>query len=35
MDNGNVKKLAEENDAERYVKKFSTYNHLIFMLFCF
>ena len=33
LDKGNIKKIAKGNDAERYVKKFSTYNHLIVMLF--
>jgi len=30
---GEVKKLAKKNGSERYVKKFSTYNHMVVMLF--
>ncbi len=33
IDKPEIKKIAKEQGAERYVKKFSTYNHLIVMLF--
>ncbi len=33
IDKGEVKKLAKKNGSERYVKKFSTYNHMVVMLF--
>jgi hypothetical protein len=33
IDKGEIKKIAKANGAERYVKKFSTYNHVIVMLF--
>jgi len=36
IDKSEIKKIARRHNAERYVKKFSTYNHLIVMLFvCF
>jgi Domain of unknown function (DUF4372) len=33
LDKGKIKKIAKKNSAERYVKKFSTYNHIVVMLF--
>lgn len=33
IDKSEIKKIAEQHGAERYVKKFSTYNHVIVMLF--
>lgn len=33
IDRGEVKKIAKKNRSERYVKKFSTYNHMVVMLF--
>jgi len=33
LDKGEIRKIAKKNDAERYVKKFSTYNHVVVMLF--
>lgn len=33
IDKSEVKEIARRNNAERYVKKFTTYNHLIVMLF--
>lgn len=33
IDKSEVKRIAKINGAERYVKKFTTYNHLIVMLF--
>jgi len=33
IDKGEIKKIAREHGAERYVKKFTTYNHIIVMLF--
>jgi hypothetical protein len=33
IDKREVRKIARKHDAERYVKKFTTYNHLIVMLF--
>lgn len=33
IDKSEVKKIARQHGAERYVKKFTTYNHLIVMLF--
>ncbi|PZX49568.1 IS4 family transposase [Algoriphagus chordae] len=33
IDKNEVKNIAKRNGAERYVKKFSTYNHLVVMLF--
>jgi hypothetical protein len=30
---GDVKRIAKQHKAERYVKKFSTYNHMVVMLF--
>ena len=33
IDKSEIRKIAKQHDAERYVKKFTTYNHLIVMLF--
>ncbi|TDN89138.1 IS4 transposase [Salegentibacter sp. 24] len=33
IDKSEVRKIAREHSAERYVKKFTTYNHLVVMLF--
>ncbi len=33
IDKGAVKKIAKKHGSERYVKKFSTYNHMVVMLF--
>ncbi len=33
LDKGKIRKIAMENLADGYVKKFSTYNHLVVMLF--
>jgi hypothetical protein len=33
IDKSEIKKIARQHGAERYVKKFTTYNHLIVMLF--
>lgn len=33
IDKSEIRKIARQHDAERYVKKFTTYNHLIVMLF--
>lgn len=33
IDKSAIKKIAKQHGAERYVKKFSTYNHVIVMLF--
>jgi len=33
IDKSEIKKIAKQHGAERYVKKFSTYNHVIVMLF--
>ena len=33
IDKSEIKKIAKRHDAERYVKKFTTYNHVIVMLF--
>ncbi|MBZ9731689.1 IS4 family transposase [Salegentibacter sp. JZCK2] len=33
IDKSEVRKIAREHAAERYVKKFTTYNHLVVMLF--
>ena len=33
IDKGEIKRIAKKHDAERYVKKFSTYNHVVVMLF--
>ena len=33
LDKGKIRKIAMEYQADRYVKKLSTYNHLVVMLF--
>ena len=33
IDKGKIRKIAKHHQAERYVKKFSTYNHVVVMLF--
>jgi hypothetical protein len=33
LDKSKIKKIAKQNSAEHYVKKFSTYNHVVVMLF--
>ena len=33
IDKSEVRKIAKKHGAERYVKKFSTYNHVVVMLF--
>jgi hypothetical protein len=33
IDKSEIKKIAKQHDAERYVKKFTTYNHVVVMLF--
>ncbi|WP_010420100.1 IS4 family transposase [Anaerophaga thermohalophila] len=33
IDKSEIKKIAKKHDAERYVKKFTTYNHIVVMLF--
>ncbi len=33
LDKSNVKKFSKELDADRYVKKFTSYNHVVVMLF--
>lgn len=33
IDKGNIRKIAAKHQADRYVKKFTTYNHLVVMLF--
>jgi hypothetical protein len=33
IDKGKIRKVAKQHQAERYVKKFSTYNHVVVMLF--
>ena len=33
IDKNEVRKIAQKHDAERYVKKFTSHNHLIVMLF--
>lgn len=33
LDKGEISRIARENQSEKYVKKFDTYNHLIVMLF--
>jgi hypothetical protein len=33
LDKGKIKKIAMQNESDWYVKKFSTYNHLVVMLF--
>lgn len=33
LDKGQIRKLSKENNGDRYVKKFCTYNHVVVMLF--
>ncbi len=33
IDKSEIRKIAKQHDAERYVKKFTTYNHIVVMLF--
>ncbi len=33
LDKGKIRKIAMQHQSDRYVKKFSTYNHLVVMLF--
>lgn len=33
IDKSEIRRIAQKHDAERYVKKFTTYNHLVVMLF--
>ncbi len=33
IDKGTIRKIAAKHQADRYVKKFTTYNHLVVMLF--
>jgi hypothetical protein len=33
LDKGTIRKIAMQNQSDRYVKKFSTYNHTVVMLF--
>ncbi|MCH8517170.1 MAG: DUF4372 domain-containing protein, partial [Cyclobacteriaceae bacterium] len=33
IDKSEVKKIGKQSGGERYIKKFSTYNHLIVLLF--
>lgn len=33
IDKSEVKKIAKKHEAERYIKKFTTYNHVVVMLF--
>lgn len=33
LDKGKIKKISKQNDSDRYVKKFTTYNHVVVMLF--
>ena len=33
IDRGNIRKIAAKHQAYRYVKKFTTHNHLVVMLF--
>jgi len=33
IDKSEIRKIAKEHSAERYVKKFTTYNHIVVMLF--
>jgi hypothetical protein len=34
IDKSEIRKIAKAHGSERYVKKFTTYNHVIVMLFC-
>lgn len=33
LDKGKIRNTAMQNQSDRYVKKFSTYNHVVLMLF--
>jgi hypothetical protein len=33
IDKSEIKKIAKKHDAERYVKKFTTYHHVVVMFF--
>ncbi len=33
LDKGKIRKIVMQNQSDRYVKKFSTYNHVVVMLF--
>jgi transposase len=33
LDKGKIRKISKQNESDRYVKKFSTYNHVVVMLF--
>ncbi|MEI2421713.1 DUF4372 domain-containing protein, partial [Arthrospira platensis SPKY2] len=33
IDKSEIRKIAKKHDSERYVKKFTTYHHLVVMLF--
>ena len=33
LDKGKIRAISKQNDSDRYVKKFSTYNHIVVMLF--
>jgi archaellum component FlaD/FlaE len=33
IDKGTIRKIAAKHQSDRYVKKFTTYNHLVVMLF--
>src|SRR5665647_478149 len=33
LDKGKIRAISKQNDSDRYVKKFSTYNHVVVMLF--
>ena len=33
LDKGQIKKISKSHDGDRYVKKFTTYNHVVVMLF--
>jgi hypothetical protein len=33
LDKGKIRKIVMQNESDRYVKKFSTYNHVVVMLF--
>jgi len=33
IDKGEIKRIAKKHDSERYVKKFTTYHHIVVMLF--
>ena len=33
LDKGKIRKIVMQNQSDRYVKRFSTYNHVVVMLF--